>query len=300
MKIEQSEPRTIVPAAKPVQSKSSEKSRTEKTTKAEKLSADSMRGKMAQWFAKAGVVPIMDNAFDTEVNKRLARHQAVKAQRKMRNLETILGLALDYSLEQSKSEDLDPDWFFSFVDMAEEVNSPAMQELWGKIFAVEISRPGTFSLSTLRILTSLTQKDAHIFKTAVSLASRKKGEFTPKLVFGYHQRPSVWSIFGLKKDHHLNLAEFGLGYPDLLSLMNLGLIYNSEIESGELKTEARSQWRVGNETLHLSPLRSGLTLQYYKFTATGSELCKLVGGKPNSQYLDKLKAILTSGFEINR
>lgn len=299
MKIDKIEPRPIFPVTQSAQPQKAEKSRSDSKPKTERLSADSMRQKMVQWFAKAGVTPVLDNAFDTEINQRVRRHQAVKAQRKMRNLETILGLSLDYSLEQSRTEELDPDWFFSFVDMAEEVNSPSMQELWGKIFAVEISRPGTFSLTTLQILRSLTQKDAHIFKTAVSLASRKKGEFVPKLVFGYHQRPSFWSVFRLKKDHYLNLAEFGLGYPDLLSLMNLGLIYNTEIESGELNTEARSQWRVGSETLHLSPKRSGLAIQYYKFTATGAELFKLVSGKSNNHYLEKLKAILADGFEIN-
>lgn len=299
MKIEQNQPHTVVPVGKTLGPKKAEKGGSDAKLKNERQGADAMRGKMTQWFAKAGVTPVMNNGFDTDISKRLTRHQQVKAQRKMANLETILGLALDFSLEQSQSEELDPDWFFSFVEMAEEVNSPAMQELWGKIFAVEISRPGTFSLSTLQILKRLTQKDAQIFKTAVSLASRKKGEYTPRLVFGYHQRSNIWSVFNLKKDHYLNLAEFGLAYPNLLSLMNLGLIYNSEIESGELNTESRSQWRVGKQSIHLAPKRKGLTLHYYKFTATGSELFKLVSGSPNIQYMETLKATLSKGFDIN-
>lgn len=299
MKIEQNQPQPLVPVGKSKGPVKTEKSGPEPKAKSDRLGADAMRSKMTQWFAKAGIAPVMNNAFDADINQRLSRHQQVKAQRKMTNLETILGMALDFSLEEVQGEELDPDWFFSFVDMAEEVNSPAMQELWGKIFAVEISRPGTFSLSTIQILKRLTQKDAQIFKTAVSLASRKKGEYSPRLVFGYHQRNNFWSVLGLKRDHYLNLAEFGLAYPNLLSLMNLGLIYNSEIESGELKTESRSQWRVGKQSIHLAPKRKGLTLHYYKFTATGSELFKLVSGTPNIQYLESLKATLSSGFDIN-
>lgn len=298
MKIEANTTPNILPVNKPASPRATTKSESVKKVKPEKLNADSMRNKMAQWFAKAGIMPVSGLTLETDTNARVARHQHVKAQRKLNNLERILGLAMDFSLEQGKAENLDADWFFSFIDMAEEINSPGMQELWGKIFAVEISRPGTFSLRTLQTLKKLTQKDAQVFKIAVNLASRKKGEYSPKLIFGYHQKPGVLSLFGLIKDHHLSLAEYGLAYPDLLSLMDLNLIYSSEIESGELKTDARSQWRVGNQIVHLSPLRRGLTLNYYKFTATGAELFKLVSGQPNIQYLEALKTTLSSGFEV--
>ncbi|MEI8649773.1 DUF2806 domain-containing protein [Paraglaciecola sp. Hal342] len=83
-------------------------------------------------------------------------------------------------MEDGKNERLDPDWFYNFVNMAEEIHSPAMQELWGKIFAVETNRPGSFSLRTLLILKQLTHKDAQTFRRAVSLSSRRKGDTTPK------------------------------------------------------------------------------------------------------------------------
>ena len=287
---------TNVRAAKP--SVENAKPKTDKS-KTEKLDTDSMRSRMSQWFAKAGIQQTRAVSFEKDLGKRIHRHQLVKAQRKMQNLENILELALEYSLEQGKQEDLDPDWFFSFIDMAEEIHSRGMQELWGKIFAVEVSRPGTFSLRTLQVLKKLTHKDAQIFRTAVSLASRKKGEYAPKLVFGYHQKPTFLSFLGLKRNHQLNLAEHGLAYPDLLSLMDMGLIYSSEIESGELNPDSRSQWRCGKHIIHLSPKQRGLTLNYYKFTATGAELFKLVSGNSSSNYLDALKETLSSGFEID-
>lgn len=257
-----------------------------------------MRSCMQQWFAKAGIRSQANNPVERDTGRRVALHQHLKAQRKMHNLETILGLALDFCLEQGKADGLDPDWFFSFITMAEEIHAPAMQELWGKIFSVEISRPGTFSLRTLQTLKNLTYKDAKMFRVAVSLSSKKKGENSPKLLYGYHQKPNVLSFLGLKKNHQLNLAEFGLAYPDLLSLMEMGLIYSSEIESGELNPTARCQWRCGSQVIHMTARSRGLTLNYYKFTATGSELCKLVSGQTNMNYIETLKSVLATGFEI--
>lgn len=231
--------------------------------------------------------------------KRVHRHQALKAQRKVENLEKIQELALTFSVDQPATQQLDPDWFFSFIDMAEDIHSPGMQELWGKILSVEISKPGTFSLKTLLTLKQLTQKDATIFQAAVKLASRKKGEQVPKLVFGYYEKPSIWSWFKMPPQMQLNLAEFGLAYPDLLALMDMGLIFSSEIESAELSTTSRTQWRCCNEIYHLAPKRNGIALQYYKFTNTGAELAKLVSQKPRPGYLDGLKALLSEGFEIN-
>lgn len=300
MKIESNPPPTSL--VKPTQSKPAKSAKTEANepaqSKVEVKSAGQMRDKMSHWFMRAGIFSHASMNAETDFSKSVAKHQFVKAQRKMRNLERILNLAMEYSLEQGSKEDIDPDWFFSFIDMAEDINSPAMQELWGKIFAVEIGHPGTFSLKTLQILKNLTHKDAKILKLAVGLGARKKTEHGMKILIGYKQKPSLLSIFKIPQIHQLNLASYGLAYPDLLSLMDLGLIYTSEIETSELSTDSRSQYRIGQETFHLSPKRRGLSLQYYKFTTTGYELSKLVHSKAKSHYLEELKSMFSDDFEV--
>ncbi|GAA0853868.1 TIGR03899 family protein [Aliiglaciecola litoralis] len=257
-----------------------------------------VKDKMLQWFARAGIVPSNYSAIEQDIGKRVTRHQFVKAQRKLKNLERILELASNYSFEQSTSEEIDPDWFFSFIELAEDINAPAMQELWGKIYAVEISHPGSFSMKTLHILKSLTHKDAKLFKIAVSLSSRKKGEHGLKIIVGYHQKPSLLSMLRLAKHHQVNIAAHGLAYPDLLSLMDLGLIYSSEIETGELNIDSRSQYRCGPETYYLSPKKRGLSLTYYKLTSTGVELARLIHGKAKSRYLEELFQVLAVDFDL--
>lgn len=260
--------------------------------------SEQMRSRMMQWFSRAGILPAGKSLLDQEPSKVAARHKFIKMQRKIKNLENIMGMALKYSIEQTTPEELDPDWFFSFVDMAENINAPAMQELWGKIFSVELGAPGSFSIRTLDALRKLTHKDAKILKTAVGLASRKKGEHGLKLIIGYHQQPHFFSIFRPAKNIHLNLAKYGLSYPDLLSLMDMGLIFSSELETGELATDLISEYRCSGETYTISPKKNGLTLNYYKFTSTGAEIAKLVHGKTKTPYLAELKLLFAQKFEI--
>jgi uncharacterized repeat protein (TIGR03899 family) len=282
-----------VPSQKVVAGVSAAKSSSEN-----EINKQSNQKRIVNWFSQAGVQRANSSFKSSTNNEKIKRKNELLAQRKLINLENILGRALDFCLDDVKEEELDPDWFFSFVKMAEDIFSPTMQELWGKIFAVETARPDSFSLKTLGILKQLTQKDAQIFHNAVNLTSKRKGESTPKLLLGYYQKTSLWSFFSSNKEHRLNLAEFGLGYTDILSLMDLGLIYHNEIESGELPIGISAEWRCAGQTLTLSANRSGTTLVYYKFTTTGAELCKLVTRKRQDNYVKSLRTTLGNAFNI--
>lgn len=264
----------------------------------EEVSTQSVNSKITRWFAQAGVNNPNAQEFQQDVGKKAERRRIIKQQRKLQNLEKVLEKALEFCPDSGTPDNIDADWFFSFVDMAENIYSLTMQEIWGKIFAVEISSPGTFSIRTLRTLKELTQRDATIFQAAVGLAARKKGEYSPKILYGYYQKPSFISFLNLNKSQQLNLAEFGLAYPDMLSLMDAGLIYNSEIESGELSPSSRTEWRIGTRVFHLAPKRGSIFLNYYKFTPTGAELSKLVTSDGSHTYFEKLKTMLSTDFEV--
>lgn len=296
MKIEPSYPHTVDKAKSEHPTKAALSTTVAKAPAENRLNKQSSQKRIVKWFSQVGIQSRNGPSQSFTSNERLQRKHEVLAHRKLRNLENILGRALDFCLDDGKEEDLDPDWFFSFVNMAEEIFSPSMQELWGKIFAVETARPGSFSLKTLGLLKQLTQKDAQIFRHAVNLTSKRKGESTPKLLLGYYQQTNLWSFFSPNKEHRLNLAVFGLGYPDILSLMDLGLIHHSEIESGELPMGISAEWRCAGQTLVLSAKRPGTTLLYYKFTTTGAELCKLVTRKRQDNYVKSLKASLENAF----
>ena len=299
MKIESEHHPLPVKTAKVLPNQKENKTRQVKSNTAEILDTQSPHGRITQWFSQVGVSLAFSGKQSVDMDAKIQLRDKMSAQRKISNLEQILGRALDFCLDECKTDNLDPDWFFSFVNMAEGIYSPAMQELWGKIFAVETSRPGTFSLRSLQTLKQLTQKDAKMFRAAVGLASRRKGESTPKVILGYYQKPSFWSLFSMHKEHKINLAEHGLGYTDLLSLIDLGLIHPSEIESGELPLHSKTEWRCAGQHMHLSANKRGTTLVYYKFTATGAELYTLVTGHRHESYIEALKHALKNAFEID-
>lgn len=299
MKIENNNSPSITPLKTTVDKPAASPSQTVKPQVEKKLTRKSSQQRISKWFSQAGVRVNNIQAQALSIDEKVALKDSMLAQRKLKNLENILGRALDFCLDDGKEEDIDADWFFSFVNMAEQIFSPAMQELWGKIFAVETARPGSFSLKTLGILKQLTQKDAQIFRHAVNLTSRRKGESIPKLLIGYYQKSNVWSFFSSHKEHQLNLAEFALGYPDILSLMDLGLIHHSEIESGELPVDKAYEWRCAGHTLELTAKRPGTTLVYYKFTTTGAELCKLVTRQKQEVYVKSLTTTLGHAFNID-
>ena len=265
----------------------------------EKISKVAGKERVTRWFAQAGIAQAYGKHASLSLDEQISARNKLQERRKLSNLQRILGKALDLCLEDSDSADIDPDWFFSFVSMAEEVYSPQMQEVWGKIFAVECSQPGSFSLKTLQTLKQLTQKDAVIFRQAVNLSAKRKGDTAPKILLGYYRKKSFWSFFITTPEHQLNLAHFTLSYPDLLSLIDLGLIHQSEIESGELPVNQSVEWRVAGHVVNLCPKYQGLTLVYFKFTTIGAELSKLITSQKQDAYVNALKQTLGHAFVIN-
>jgi uncharacterized repeat protein (TIGR03899 family) len=298
MKIQSSISTTTVVDVKS-ETQDTEKVSVKSVKHSEKLTKFAGTERVEKWFAQAGVYPVFAKRPNQSIDEKVAAKNILKERRKFANLERILGKALNFCLEETQADDIDPDWFFSFVNMAEDVYSAQMQEVWGKIFAVESSQPGSFSIKTLQTLTQLTQKDALIFRQAVNLASKRKGETVPKILLGYYRKKSIWSFFKPRSEHQLNLAHFTLNYPDLLALMDLGLIHHSEIETGELTSNQMTEWRVAGHSSNFVPKYSGLTLVYFKFTTTGAELSKLINSQKQDAYVAALKQTLAQAFDIS-
>ena len=255
---------------------------------------------LKRWFSRIGVEEKAGIENAVEIVKQASRREHLLAANRMSNLQNVLSHALSVNIEGQEGEGLDPDWFFSFAKFAEDIHSPAMQSLWGKIIAVEISKPGSFSLRTLSLLKQLTQRDAKLFSKVASVASRSKKDSTPKLLVGYYQKPGLLSWLSRSSSPHINLNQFGITYPDMLSLIDMGLIFASEIETGELSTERREEWRCSDMRFELTPKRSGTALIYYKFTSIGSELYRLATKQRREDYVTQLLALYSSAFTITR
>lgn len=263
------------------------------------VKTDASRQRMLSWFARVGISPSMMSPDPKKQKHALERRKQILETQKASNLQAVLNIALNVTINEQTSDNLDPDWFFAFSTMAEEIYSPPMQELWGKIFAVEVARPGSFSLRTLQLLKTLTHRDAQVFNKAVNVASRRNNDAVPRILVGYHKRKGLLSLLRRPVPEQINLANVGLSYPDLLSLQEMKLIYTSEIESAEYNEGQQVTWRCVNENISLTSKTSGVALVYYKFTSVGSELYKLVTKLPNEAYLTSIKSVLGEVFNVS-
>lgn len=297
MKIQQD---VIVPTQKPKEVDQPSRSPNTNTsaTKNTTVSGKTNPQLIQQWFSRVGIKPGHKLQDTQEKHKSVKRRISIKELQQTENLANILEIALHVTVGESSGDSLDPDWFHAFIELAENIYSATMQELWAKIFAVELSHPGSFSLRSLQTLKSLTQRDAKLFERAVQLASRPLKDPTPRIITGYHERPGLLQSLFRKPPAQINLSQFGMSYPNLLALIDMGLIYASEIETGELNVDVAVPWRHAAYTYQLIPKRPGLALVYYKFTAVGAELFKLVARQESTNYIAILTDTLKTGFTI--
>ena len=105
---------------------------------------------------------LVDRALQSLLNDTLGK------QRKRENVARAAVEALrDERADNDAAEEVDEDWMSSFVRFAEQASSERTQQLWGRILAGEIRKPGAFSLSTMRFLAELDKPLAEDFEAFV-------------------------------------------------------------------------------------------------------------------------------------
>lgn len=87
---------------------------------------------------------------------------------KANNFLKVAKKADEFYSEMHRSENTPPatydfDWFIRFYEAVGNISDEAMQDLWAKILAGEISRPSSYSLKTIDVLKNMSKKDAELF-----------------------------------------------------------------------------------------------------------------------------------------
>ena len=235
-------------------------------------------------------------AADTQINLTLAqraqRRIQMQHERQQQNLERVIALAAEYCPEQVSSQDVDPDWFQQFCDLIINISNVSMQQLWAKILAGEIASPGRFSLKTLHMLQRMSFKEAQALQCAANVTCRIRQDNSARIYFGYTRRPTLWRFLTGRSRAILNIAQYGLTYPMILSLVEIGLIHSTEIESGELSSGQHIQWQFSQLSVKGTVISKNACLQYYKYTPSGAELLPLLSSQANPHYVDALKTLL--------
>lgn len=230
--------------------------------------------------------------------QRAQRRQQLNASRQQNNLEQIYSLAIEYLNQDAQFDRIDLDWMMKFTELAQNVFSGTLQELWSKILAVELSSSGSFSYKSLKVLSELSSKEALLFYQAVNLICRIGDDKGAKLVTGIYKKPTLISIFSKSNRFTINLGKFGLSYTQIITLAEIGLIYEQEIESAPYKANDTINLSYQSGNYKLKVKQNDVSITYYKLTQTGEELMKLVSQEQNQNFLSSLLNDFSSLLEM--
>jgi uncharacterized repeat protein (TIGR03899 family) len=231
--------------------------------------------------------------------QRAQKRTQLVVSRQQNNLEKIFSLALEYINQDAQFDRLDLDWMMKFTELAKHSYSHTMHELWAKIIAVELSQIGTFSYKSLKVLSELSTKEALLFYKAINLTSRVGDDKSAKILTGIYKKPTFMSIFSNNNRKTINLNKFGLSYPQIICLAELGLIYEQEIESAPYLHQETINLSYLGKSYKLKVKQKEVILTYYKLTQTGNELCKLITTEFNKGYLNSLLSDFNTLLDIS-
>jgi len=164
-----------------------------------------------------------DSSFEQRASVRLLAEQAAR----QRNLEAIMVIASRHGEDTVAGGEMDSDWLTRFLQLAEDISMVPMQQLWGRILALEVATPGRFSIRALTTLKQMTQREAQLFQRLCALICHYAGSDEQRLLLGQHKGASLLSRARVTR---LTLGKYRLPYGALLQLFELGLLHRGELE----------------------------------------------------------------------
>jgi len=253
--------------------------------------------KLAKKFSIEGALLPEDQQILIE--DRTVKRARLTQLRKQKNIESIMQKTLGYSANIEVGQRTDLDWFNRYIALSEEVSNPTMQDLWAKILAGELTKPGSFSFKALKVFRDMSIHDAKLLAKACSLAIKDPNQKSVRLVTGVYQKPGLFNFLSKERQQYCNLSHYGLNYADLLALSENHLIYLQESESNLINKAEVLQFTYNGAAIKLTAKKSDVCLQFYKFTPLGAELAHLISDKVNSDFFEYLKNKFTYYFLVN-
>lgn len=231
-----------------------------------------------------------------DIESRYQDRHAQWLRRRQANLESITTKALSLCDERTSDANPDPDWIMQFMSMAEEIHQTDMQQLWAKILADECAKPGEYSLMALQTLKSMTRRDARMFQLFCRLTSTTSGDNSRKLIFAINISPQWHQLFSHKGLHQLSLNRYNMPYSSILWLMELGLVFSTELETSPIPPGQEFKISYADEDYRFRGGSAESRLLYYRLTPVGDELAKLLPAEPQKGYREALLELLQNGM----
>ena len=224
-------------------------------------------------------------------------------EKRQANIGSVVGQAAEELGDREvQDHEVDHDWTARFFNDVQDVSSEEMQQLWAKILAGEVERPGSTSTRTLSILRDLDQSTAALFRTlcsaCISLRPAENAILDARV-------PSLGGNAGANA-----LQKYGLGFDNLNILNEHGLIiadYNSYYDykvsvgillPGSEQMYLRFPFSYQGRPWILEPTiqrsdNKELRLTGVALTRSGQELSRIVEPSPIEAYIQDLTEYFT-------
>jgi len=233
------------------------------------------------------------------IEDRTTKRVRLNLLRKQQNIENIMQKTLSYCGKSEIGQKTDHDWFSRYIALSEDVSNPTMQDLWAKILAGELIKPGSFSFKALQVFRDMSIYDAKLFAKACSLAVKDPNKKGIRIISGAYQQPGLFNFFSKQRQQFCNLSHYGLNYADLLALAESHLIYLQESESSIMNQGEHLNFNYNGLALKLTAEKANVSIQFYKFTPLGAELAQLISDKTNNEFFEHLQSTLSYFFLVN-
>ncbi|MBV7315847.1 TIGR03899 family protein [Shewanella sp. NIFS-20-20] len=235
-------------------------------------------------------------ASEASLSERSTKRQQILEDQYQQNLESIYKISLALTPSDVTGTELDSDWTMQYLQLAKQINHRKMQELWARILASEVVKPGHFSIRSLQVLQQLTQREAIILERAKSLSGYLNNDQHLLLLSGYRNTGGLRQYWRKPINTGLPLSQFGLPYSAILTLQEANILHKSEFETGLLDPKQAISWHNQQAQSQCRPKSAKLVFTYYRFTPIGDELVQLVSSRHDSQYWQAMRALFKRDF----
>ncbi len=228
---------------------------------------------------------------DEELARRLLQRNLDDLVQFQINRDAIALEAVDYVAERLPDEDtdgeIDSDWLCEFWARAEKKSGHEVRTLFGRVLALESLSPGSFSLSTLAVLSTLDREVAPEFEKLCNMSV-----FAGRSAYVIVPGSDIWNPFD----------DYDVKFEALMALDAAGLIASTTTLTVTWKINAISgnpnapDLNVGGKGFKVEFDASGSNskkeFNVIAFTNAGLEIASLISLDLNDKYLNDLRAYL--------
>lgn len=220
--------------------------------------------RIAKAEAEAEKIKTLAQIEINEIQQRALVRLIEEEGKKQENMENIIGKSIGQLNADANPDKIDDDWLASFFDKCKIVSEKQMQGLWSRVLAGEANKPGTYSMKTIDIISTLDKNDAQLFTSLCS--------------FGIYGGATFPIILDENADIYNNR---GITFSSLAHLEYIGLIKFDHLTGFVLqnrpKTVGFSYYSISIIIELPNDINNTIELGKVLLTKTGQELAPICG-----------------------